>query len=74
LAWLAQHFDISQSEVLAAGDQGNDLAMVEWAGIGVAMGNAVTAVKAVATWTAPPVTDDGAVAILERFVLKEAVA
>ena len=74
LAWLAQHFDIPQSEVLAAGDQGNDLAMVEWAGTGVAIGNAIPAVKEAATWIAPPVTEDGAVAILERFVLNEALA
>lgn len=70
LAWLAQHLDISQAEVLAAGDQGNDLAMVKWAGIGVAMGNAISAVKQVADWVAPSVTEDGAAVLLERFVFK----
>ena len=74
LAWLAQHFDIPQSDVLAAGDQGNDLAMVEWAGTGVAIGNAIPAVKEAATWIAPSVAEDGAVAILERFILNEALA
>lgn len=69
LAWLAQHFDIPQSDVLAAGDQGNDLAMVQWAGVGVAIGNATPAVKTAATWIAPPVGEDGAVDIIERFIL-----
>ena len=71
LAWLAQHFGIPRASVLAAGDQENDLAMVEWAGVGVAMGNAVPDVKDAATWIAPPVTEDGAVAILEQFILNE---
>jgi len=69
LAWLAQHLGVPQNEVLAAGDQGNDISLVRWAGTGVAIGNAIDAVKHVADWVAPPVTADGAVAILERFVL-----
>ena len=69
LAWLAQHLGIPRDAVLAAGDQGNDLAMVKWAGTGVAMGNAIPAVQQAAAWIATPVTEDGAVAILERFVL-----
>lgn len=70
LAWLAQHFGVPRDEVLAAGDQENDLTMIQWAGIGVAMGNATLPVQKVADWIAPPVTEDGAVTILERFVLK----
>ncbi|MBN2391135.1 MAG: HAD family phosphatase [Anaerolineae bacterium] len=69
LAWLAQHFDIPREEVLAAGDQENDLAMIKWAGVGVAMGNATPPVQQVADWIAPPVTEDGAAVLLERFVL-----
>ena len=69
LAWLAQHFDIPREEVLAAGDQENDLAMIKWAGVGVAMGNATPPVQKVADWIAPPVTEDGAAVLLERFVL-----
>jgi Cof subfamily protein (haloacid dehalogenase superfamily) len=69
VAWLAQHFDIAQAEVLAAGDQENDIAMIKWAGVGVAMGNATPAVQQVADWIAPPVTADGAAVLLEHFVL-----
>ncbi|MEJ5309389.1 MAG: Cof-type HAD-IIB family hydrolase [Anaerolineae bacterium] len=69
LAWLAQHYGVAREEVLAAGDQENDITMIEWAGVGVAMGNATPAVQKVADWIAPPVTEDGAATILERFVL-----
>ncbi|HQE93811.1 MAG TPA: Cof-type HAD-IIB family hydrolase [Anaerolineae bacterium] len=68
VAWLAQYFGVPRDAVLAAGDQENDLTMIQWAGIGVAMGNAPPAVQEVADWIAPPVTEDGAAAILERFV------
>jgi Cof subfamily protein (haloacid dehalogenase superfamily) len=74
VAWLAQHFGVPRDEVLAAGDQENDLTMIQWAGIGVAMGNATPPVQKVADWIAPPVTEDGAVAILERFVLKRSLS
>ncbi len=69
LAWLAQHFGVAREEVLAAGDQENDLTMIEWAGVGVAMGNATPSVQKVADWIAPSVTEDGAAVLLERFVL-----
>ncbi len=70
LAWLADHCGIAQQEVLAAGDQENDLSMVQWAGVGVAMGNAIPKLKQAATWVAPSVAEDGVAALLERFVLE----
>jgi len=69
LAWVAKHLGVARDEVLAIGDADNDVEMVEWAGLGVAMGNATPAVKAVADWIAPSVDEDGAAAALERFVL-----
>ncbi len=71
LAWLAQHLNIPQSHTMAVGDQENDLAMVRWAGVGVAMGNAIAAVKQAAAWIAPPVTEDGAAVTLEHFIFKD---
>jgi len=71
---LAEHLGFSRSETIAVGDNENDLAMVEWAGLGVAMGNATPEVKAAADWVAPPVTEDGVVAIIERFILQAADA
>lgn len=45
---LAQHLGIEQEETMAIGDNENDLAMVEYAGLGVAMANAVPVLKAAA--------------------------
>ena len=66
---LAAHLGIPRSQVMAVGDQGNDRTMIEWAGIGVAMGNGSSAVRAVADWVAPPLEEDGAAVAIERFVL-----
>lgn len=40
LAAIAQHFGVGQAEVMAIGDNHNDLDMLRWAGTGVIMGNA----------------------------------
>lgn len=45
LAYLCNHLGIAADEVLAIGDEENDLTMIEWAGVGVAMKNAVSALK-----------------------------
>jgi len=66
---LAAHLDIPQTEVMAIGDQDNDILMVAWAGVGVAMGNGSPAVKAAADWIAPPLEEDGVAAAIEHFVL-----
>ncbi len=68
---LAAHLDIPQAQVMAVGDQDNDASMIAWAGMGVAMGNGSPAVKAVADWIAPPLTEDGAAVAIERFLLGE---
>ncbi len=49
LAKLIGHLGIDQSEVMACGDEGNDLSMIEWAGLGVAMANATDEIKSVPT-------------------------
>ncbi len=48
LRWLAGLHDIEQQQIVAIGDEINDLQMIEGAGCGIAMGNAVPAVAAVA--------------------------
>lgn len=54
---------------MAVGDGGNDLEMVSGAGVGVAMGNAVPAVKAAATAVVAGHDDGGVAEAFERFVL-----
>ena len=69
LAWLAGHLGVPREQVLAVGDNDNDAPMLEWAGLGVAMGGASAAALAAADWVAPPVEADGAAVALEQFVL-----
>lgn len=60
---------LQAANVMAIGDNFNDVEMLEYAGISVAMGNAPADVKAVAQWVAPSVEQDGAAAAIEKFVL-----
>lgn len=69
VAWLAAHWGIAREEVMALGDHDNDRSMIEWAGWGVAMGNAIERVKALADFVAPSAEEDGAAVVIERFVL-----
>jgi len=66
---LAGHLGVSQTQVMAIGDQSNDVSMLAWAGLGVAMGSGSEAALATADWIAPPLSADGAAVAIERFVL-----
>jgi len=68
---VAVDLGIPQEQTMAIGDAGNDLEMVAWAGLGVAMGNATEGVKAVAGYIAPSVEQDGAAVAIETFCLDE---
>jgi Cof subfamily protein (haloacid dehalogenase superfamily) len=59
---------VAPEEVLAFGDGHNDMAMLAWAGRGVAMGNAPDDVKAVADEVAPHVDEDGVAVVLDRYL------
>lgn len=56
---ICEHFGINPDETIAFGDGGNDIEMLQWAGIGVAMGNAEDKVKAVADYITTSVDDNG---------------
>jgi Cof subfamily protein (haloacid dehalogenase superfamily) len=58
-------------QALTIGDNFNDLEMLEYAGIGIAMGSAPLPVQAVADWVAPDVEQDGAAIALEQILLKD---
>ncbi len=60
---------LKPEQVLVIGDSDNDIEMIQYAGLGVAMGNARTEIQALADWVAPTVDDDGVAVTLERFVL-----
>ena len=48
LAWVARHYGVDRRRVAAVGDEANDIGMIRWAGLGVAMGNASDSVRAAA--------------------------
>lgn len=60
---------ITAHNVMAIGDNWNDLEMLEYAGLGVAMASAPAAVKAVANSVAPDVEDDGVAIALQQYLL-----
>ncbi len=59
----------SADQVLTIGDNFNDLEMLEYAGIGIAMGSAPLPVQAVSDWVAPDVEADGAAIALKQILL-----
>lgn len=67
---LAKQYGISPDEIMAIGDSDNDIDMIKYAGLGVAMGNAFDSVKAVADYITLPCEDDGFAAAVEKFILK----
>ncbi|PKH23563.1 sugar-phosphatase [Enterobacterales bacterium CwR94] len=66
---LAEKLGIAPEEVMALGDQENDLAMIEYAGYGVAMGNAVDSVKAITPYHTATNMEDGVALAIEKYVL-----
>ena len=70
-AWLASRWNIPRDQVMALGDQDNDRSMIEWAGLGVAMGNAIDDLKTMADFIAPSVDEDGAALVIEKFILND---
>lgn len=60
---------IDMSQVIAFGDDRNDLEMVAQAGIGVAMGNGIQAVRDAADYIAQPCGELGVVKALDHFGL-----
>lgn len=67
LAALAARWGIDAAETVAFGDMPNDLEMLSWAGISVAMANAHAEVAAVAKEIGPHHADDGVAQVLERW-------
>lgn len=69
LAWLAAHYGFDQKEIMAVGDGFNDVDMVTWAGLGVAMGDGVSEVQVAADIVAPPFVHDGLAWAIEHYIL-----
>jgi hypothetical protein len=69
LARLASRLGVPRSAIIAVGDARPDISMMQFAGLGVAVGNASEEVKAVADYLAPPVGEDAVAHVVERFIV-----
>ncbi len=69
LKMLTKDLRIPADQVMAIGDAENDIEMIQFAGLGVAMGQADDAVKSHAKYVAPSHDEDGVADAIEKFIL-----
>ena len=69
LEWITADQRVAARDVLAFGDMPNDVDMLRWAGLGVAMENAAPEAKAAADELTASNEDDGVAAVLERYLI-----
>lgn len=67
---LAEYYGIDRSEVVCIGDNENDISMIEYAGLGVAMGNATEDLKSAADIITETNDNDGVARFIEEYILK----
>lgn len=66
---LADKLGIKKEEVICIGDQANDIEMVDYAGLGIAMGNAIDELKGIAQYVTSDNDDNGVAKAIEKFIL-----
>lgn len=66
--FLAKKWNINQDEIMACGDQDNDIDMLSAAGIKIAMGNATESLKNIATFITKSVDEDGVCYAVDKFI------
>lgn len=69
LAWLGQHFGIPREEMIAMGDTGIDAPMLRYAGLGVAVSNAMKEAKEAADLITVSADEDAVAKIIEEYIL-----
>lgn len=70
IAHMAQHIGCTLEEVIAIGDSWNDREMIEIAGLGVAMGNALPKLKELADYVTASNNEDGVKQVIDKFILQ----
>ena len=68
IAQLNAYYNIPREETIASGDNENDIDMIKYAGLGVAMGNAIEAAKAVADYVTTTNDEDGLLKVIQEFI------
>ncbi|MCB2292891.1 Cof-type HAD-IIB family hydrolase [Clostridium algoriphilum] len=67
---LANYYGIESEQIICIGDSENDLSMIKYAGLGVAMGNADGVVKEAAQYITETNNNDGVAKAIEKFILE----
>ena len=70
VAGLLERLGIGREDAIACGDGFNDLSMIRYAGVGVAMGNAQQAIKDEADVVTLSNDEDGLVPIIRHYILE----
>lgn len=70
LATIATRHGIAREEIMAVGDNHNDLTMLRYAGLGVVMGNAEDELKQMGFEQTASNEEDGVALAIEKFILK----
>lgn len=68
LIWLCNKLNIDKNFVAACGNADNDADMIEWAGLGVAVQNAVKSCRQHAQLVVPSNEDDGVAVLIEKIL------
>ena len=66
---LAKNLGIGQEEIICMGDAENDIHMIKYAGLGVAMGNAFPIVKEIANYVTKTNENHGVAHVINKFIL-----
>lgn len=67
---LARHYGLEGQQVMCFGDNQNDISMIEYAGMGIAMGNATEELKRRADYITDTNDNDGVAKAIEKYVLE----
>lgn len=69
VAVLAEYFGIDREEIICMGDNENDISMIEYAGLGIAMANATEETQKAAKFVTLSNNEDGVAYAIEKFIL-----
>lgn len=66
---LAEYYGLSRDEIICIGDNENDISMIQFAGMGIAMENSLESTKNAARFVTKSNNDDGVAYAIEKFIL-----
>lgn len=66
---LSEIYGVKREEIISIGDNENDISMIDYAGLGVAMANAEDCLKCRADYITDSCEEDGVAKVIEKFIL-----